>query len=427
MPSKIYDVIVVGTGAGGGMAIKTLCEAGLSVLALNPGRRTVPSRDYRNHKQPYDMKYRGFGDPRADRYHEESEYAHDCWEHDIAYTNAPGTDWEWVRVKVTGGKCNFWGRSSARFGDIDFQAASLDGVDVDWPVTYKEIAPYYSRIEKWIGVASTVQNRPSNPDGEYIPPFPFRCLDCILQKAADKIGVPYLPDRIAQLTVAHNGHAPCHYCGGCSTGCDTGSFFSPTWFTIPAGEATGKLELRTNAIAKNVLVDENGHAKGVAYIDRETREEVVVFAKAVVMAASCVETAHIMLNSKSRIWPTGIANSSGQLGRNLCDHLYGTPAMVTCLNSWDNPAGRTTFPTRPFPGCRAGKTLRTRARRSSFAATRSTPMEGVAASPGTSRSLRVLGVSLRRISSGTIPLRSALRSRLRHCRARQTTWISILR
>jgi len=326
MPSKVYDVIVIGTGAGGGMAIKTLCEAGLSVLALNPGRRTVPSRDFRNHKQPYDMKYRGFGDPRVERYHEESEYAPDCWEHDITYTNAPGTDWEWVRVKVTGGKCNFWGRSSARFGDIDFNAASLDGVDVDWPMTYREIAPYYSRVEKWIGVASTVQNRPSNPDGEYLPPFPFRCMDYILQKGAEKVGVPYLPDRIAQLTVPYNGRPPCHYCGNCSSGCDTGSFFSPTWYTIPAGEQTGKLELRTNAIAKDVLVDENGLAKGVAYIDRNTKQEVEVYARAVVVAASCVETAHIMLNSKSRIWPTGIGNSSGQLGRNLCDHLYGTPA-----------------------------------------------------------------------------------------------------
>lgn len=326
MPSKVYDVIVVGTGAGGGMAIKTLCEAGLTVLALNPGHRTVPAKDYRSHRQHYDLKYRGFGDPRVERYHVESEFNPDCWEHDITYTNAPGTDWEWVRAKVTGGKCNFWGRSSARFGDIDFKAASLDGAGVDWPVTYEEIAPYYSRVEKWMGVASTVQNRPSNPDGEYLPPFPFRCLDHILQKAATKCGVPYLPDRIAQLTVPHDGHPACHYCGNCSTGCDTGSFFSPTWFTIPAGEKTGKLELRTNAIAKNVLVDENGRAKGVAYIDRDTKQEVEVYSKAVVMAASCLETTHIMLNSKSRNWPTGIANSSGQLGQNLCDHLYGTPA-----------------------------------------------------------------------------------------------------
>jgi choline dehydrogenase-like flavoprotein len=128
--------------------------------------------------------------------------------------------------------------------------------------------------------------------------------DYILQKAAAKIGVPYLPDRIAQLTVPHNGHPPCHYCGNCTSGCDTRSFFSPTWFTIPAGEQTGRLELRTNPSAKNVLVYENGQVKGVAYIDRDSKQEVEVYARAVVMAASCLETAHIMLNSKSRTWPT---------------------------------------------------------------------------------------------------------------------------
>lgn len=326
MAKKVYDVIVVGTGAGGGMAVKTLCEAGLSVLALNPGRRVDPAKDFRTHKMRYDMKYRGFGDPRVARYHDESEYTVGLWEHEIVYTNAPGTDWEWLRVKVTGGKCNFWGRSSPRFGEIDFRAASLDGFDVDWPITYEEIAPYYSRVEKWIGVASTVQNRPSNPDGEYLPPLPFRCVDHILQTGAEKVGVPYLPDRIAQLTVAHNGRPACHYCGNCSSGCDTGSFFSPPWFTLPAAEKTGKLELRTDAIAWKVLVDENATARGVAYIDRNTKQEVEVYSKAVVLAASCLETTHIMLNSRSRHFPTGIANSSGQLGRNLCDHLYGTPA-----------------------------------------------------------------------------------------------------
>ncbi len=328
MARKIYDVIVVGTGAGGGMAIKTLCEAGLQVLALNPGRRVDPTKDFRGHRQSYQMQYRGFGDPKTRhiRYHDESEYTEGLWEHDITYTTAPGTEWEWLRVKVTGGKCNFWGRSSARFGDIDFKAASLDGFDVDWPITYEEIAPYYSRVEKYMGVASTVQKRPSNPDGEYLPPIKFRCCDHILQKGAEKIGVPYLPDRIAQLTVAHNGHPACHYCANCSSGCDTGSFFSPPWFTLPDAEKTHKLELRTNAIAKNVLVDKNRLAKGVAYVDRNTKQEIEVYSRAVVLAASCLDTAKIMLNSKSRDWPTGIANSSGQLGRNLCDHLYGSSA-----------------------------------------------------------------------------------------------------
>src|SRR5690348_12462934 len=176
-----------------------------------------------------------------------------------------------------------------------------------------------------MGVASTVQHRPSNPDGHYLPPVNFRCLDYILQSGCQKAGVPYLPDRIAQLTVAHAGHPPCHYCGGCTEGCDIGAFFSSPYFFLPLAEKTGKLEMRTNALAREVLVDENGKARGVAYVDRLTRREEEAYGRAVVMSASCIESAHIMLNSKSRHWPSGIANSSGQLGRNLCDHLYGCP------------------------------------------------------------------------------------------------------
>lgn len=309
------------------MAIKTLCQAGLRVLALNSGRRLDPSKDFRNHRMRYDMKYRGFGNPRTRRYHDETEYTEGFWEHDISYTTAPGTEWEWTRSNVVGGRTNFWGRSSARFGEIDFRAASLDGFDVDWPVSYPEIATYYSRVEKMIGVASTVQNRPSNPDGEYLPPMKFRCLDRILWGGAEKLGVPYLPDRIAQLTVNLGERPKCHYCGNCTSGCDTGSFFSTPWFFLPPAEETGRLELRTNAIAKNVLVDRDGRASGMAYVDRTSGREIDVYGKAVVLAASCIETARIMLNSKSRHWPAGIANSSDQLGRNLCDHLYGRPAF----------------------------------------------------------------------------------------------------
>jgi choline dehydrogenase-like flavoprotein len=154
----------------------------------------------------------------------------------------------------------------------------------------------------------------------------FRCIDRILESGARKAGIPYLPDRIAQLTVPHAGHPACHYCANCTEGCDIGAFFSTPWFFLPAAEKSGNLDLRTNALCKNILVDENGRAKGVAYIDRNTKQEVEVYGKAVVLAASCVESARIVLNSKSRHWPDGIANSSGQAGRNLCDHLYGTTA-----------------------------------------------------------------------------------------------------
>jgi choline dehydrogenase-like flavoprotein len=330
MAKQIYDVVVIGTGAGGGMAIKTLCEAGLKVCALNSGRQLNPGEDFRNHRMPWEMKYRGFGDPRTHPPSQasfiDSEYVNGAWEPEVTYTTAPGTKWMWPRCSAVGGKTNFWGRSSARFGEIDFRAASLDGYDVDWPVTYAEIAPYYTRVEEMIGVASTVQNRPSNPDGVYLPPFNFRCFDMILQKGAEKIGVPYLPDRIAQLTVGHEGRPACHFCGDCSSGCEVGSFFSTPWFLLPKARVTGNLELRTNALARSILVDGNGQASGVAYVDRHTRQEQEVYGRAIVVAASCVETARILLNSKSRHWPTGIANSSAQAGRNLCDHLYGTSA-----------------------------------------------------------------------------------------------------
>jgi choline dehydrogenase-like flavoprotein len=311
------------------MAIKTLCEAGLKVCALNSGRRLDPAKDFRNHRYSYDLKYRGFGDPRKrdQYYHIENEYTAGLWEHGIAYTVAPGSEWEWPRCHAVGGKTNFWGRSAARMGDIDFKAASRDGSGVDWPVSYSEIAPYYSRAERMIGVASTVQGRPSNPDGEYLPPMKLRCLDYILQNGCAKLGVPYLPDRLAQLTVAHEGHPACHYCGNCTEGCDTGSFFSTPWFFLPLAEKTGNLELRTNTVVRSVLLDPTtGRASGVAYVEREGHREVEVYARSVVVAASTVESARILLNSKSRQFPEGLGNSSGQVGRNLCDHLYGDTA-----------------------------------------------------------------------------------------------------
>src|ERR1700746_2538021 len=291
MPKQIYDVIVIGSGAGGGMAIKTLCEAGLKVCCLNAGRRLDPAKDFRNHRKPWQMKFRGFGDPakRSESVgYMDSEWVPGVWEHEIRYTTAPGTEWTWPRCWAVGGKTNFWGRSSARFGDIDFRAGSLDQHDLDWPVTYEEIAPYYTQVEKMIGVASTVQNRPSNPDGAYLPPMNFRCFDRILEVGARKVGVPYLQDRIAQLTVDLEGHPACHFCGDCTSGCEVGAFFSTPWFLLPKAQATGNLELRTNALARNILVDQRGQASGVLYLDRRSRQEQAVFGRTVVMAASCL-------------------------------------------------------------------------------------------------------------------------------------------
>ena len=153
------------------------------MCAINAGRRLDPEKDFRYHRLPWDMKFRGLDDPkrRSESFgYMDNEYTRAAWDHEIPFTVAPGTKWMWPRCNAVGGKTNFWGRSSARFGEIDLRAASLDGYDIDWPVTYEEINPFYTRVEKMIGVASTVQNRPSNPDGSYLPPFKFRCLDFIL-------------------------------------------------------------------------------------------------------------------------------------------------------------------------------------------------------------------------------------------------------
>jgi choline dehydrogenase-like flavoprotein len=253
---KIYDVIVIGTGAGGGMAIHALCGAGLKVCALNAGRELDPKTDFQNHKMPYDLKFRGYGSPERQAQSVgfmDNEYVPaDVWEHEIAYSTAPGTRWTWPRCYAVGGKTNFWGRSSARMAQMDFKAASRDGFDVDWPVEYNEIAPYYSRVEKMIGVASTRQNRPSNPDGEYMPPMGFRYLDHLLAAGAQKSGIPYLPDRIAQLTQPLNDHPACHYCGNCTNGCDVGAFFSSPYFFLPQAHQSGNLEIRTKALAREI-------------------------------------------------------------------------------------------------------------------------------------------------------------------------------
>ena len=226
------------------------------------------------------MKFRGFGDPakRAESYgYMDSEWVEGVWEHEIPFTTAPGTQWMWPRCFAVGGKTNFWGRSSARLGDIDFRAASLDGFGVDWPLEYREIAPYYSRVERMIGVASTVQNRPSNPDGEYLPPFNFRCLDHILQQGAQKVGVPYLPDRLAQLTQRSRRKPRLPLLRRLHDGLRYRLFLLDALDDScrePRRRTT--CELRTDALAKNILVDKKGMASGVAYIDRKTGQEVEV-------------------------------------------------------------------------------------------------------------------------------------------------------
>ena len=234
---------------------------------------------------------------------------------------------EWPRCFAVGGKTNFWGRSSARMGDIDFRAASAHGAGVDWPVEYREIAPYYSRVERMIGVASTVQNRPSNPDGEYLPPFNFRCLDHILQQGAQKVGVPYLPDRLAQLTTNHEGSPACHYCGACTRAATRARSSRRRGDSCRAAEKTNNLELRTDALAKNILVDENGARSGVALHrshDRAGgRSARARGGRGGVVPRIRAHHAELEVAASGRMASRTRAASSDGIS---CDHLYGASA-----------------------------------------------------------------------------------------------------
>ena len=308
----------------------------------------------------------------------DNEYTEGIWEHDIAFTTAPGTVWTWRRCFAVGGKTNFWGRSSARFSEIDFQAASGDGYDVDWPVTYAEIAPYYSRVERMIGVASTVQNRPSNPDGDYLPPMNFRCIDRHSRKRCGQGGIPYLPDRIAQLTRSHNGHPACHYCGNCTEGCDTGSFFSTPWFFLPEAEKSGNLEIRTNALAKNILTDENGHAAGVAYIDRQHDTG----SRSLWARGGCRRVLRRVGAHSVEFEIASLAERDRELQRTGRPQSLRPPVWHNCARLFSStarasPVSPTTFRPAPSHGCRAGRIWTTRNRKNSSAATRFIPMAAV--------------------------------------------------
>ena len=237
------------------------------------------------------------------------------------YTSAPGSDFRWFRSRIVGGRTNHWGRIALRFSPIDFKSYTRDGLGSDWPISYDDIAPYYDKVEGYIGVFGTKENVSSAPDGVFLPPPKPRCTELIVKKACDKLNIICIPSRLAILTKSVNGRLPCHYCGQCGRGCTTASNFSSSQVLIPPAMATGKLTLITDAMAREVLVGADGKAQGVSYIDKATRTEKRINARAVVLAASACESARLLLNSKSPSFPDGLANSSGTVGKYLMDSV----------------------------------------------------------------------------------------------------------
>src|SRR6266699_4697549 len=296
---KPYDVCIIGSGAGGGTAAKILTEGGLNVVMLEAGPPLNPEKDYKEHLWPYDLPHRGIGVGGKLRREINDEFTapNGAWEIDgEPYTSAPGSRFRWFRSRIVGGRTNHWGRIALRFAPIDFKSATRDGLGDDWPITYDDLAPYYDKTEAYIGVFGTKENVSSAPDGVFLPPPKPRCTDILVKKACDKLNITCIPARLAILTKSVNGRLPRHYCGQCGRGCTTASNFSSSQVLIPPAMDTGRLTLITNAMARELLVGKDGKVKAVSYVDKTTRSEKQIHARAFVVGASACESARLLLN-----------------------------------------------------------------------------------------------------------------------------------
>ena len=331
MADPVYDAIVVGSGATGGWAAKELCEKGMRVLVLEAGRKVDPEKEFTEHAWPYEIGHRTEA-MRArqkvqSRCYACNEYGHQFFVDDVdnPYTTPDRKPFDWIRGRQVGGRTITWGRQSYRLSDYELKAASRDGYGDDWPISYAELAPYYDRVEEFVGISGSYENAPTLPNGKFLPPMKMTCGEWLLKKAVERRWNDrhVMIGRAAILTQRHNGRAACHYCGHCDRGCTTWSYFSSPGSTLPAAAKTGRLTLRPNSIASHLIIDtKTSKVKGVACIDQTTKKAFEVFGKIVVLCASTIESTRLLLNSASRQHPAGVGNSSGVLGCYLMDHIY---------------------------------------------------------------------------------------------------------
>ena len=319
--SKQYDVIIVGSGAGGGMATKVLSEAGLKVAVVEAGPFFDPANPEQQTqlKWPYESPRRGAGTQRA---FGDFDMAYGGWEIEgEPYTRKDGTQFDWFRSRMLGGRTNHWGRISLRFGPKDFKHKDVDGLGDNWPIGYEDVAPYYDKVDKLIGVFGTKENFDNEPNGYFLPPPKPRLHELFYIKGAQKSGVPVIPSRMSMLTKRiNNDRGVCFYCGQCSRSCSVYADFSAgSCLIFPAQKSGGQIDLYVNSMVREVLTNDEGKATGVSFVNKEDRKEYSLNAKVAVLAASACSSARILLNSKSAQHPNGLGNSSDVVGRYLHD------------------------------------------------------------------------------------------------------------
>ncbi|MCC5942085.1 MAG: GMC family oxidoreductase [Balneolaceae bacterium] len=330
-----YDVVIVGSGAGGGMAAKVLADAGLSVAVMEAGGNYDPAKEeYRTQlRWPWESPRRGAGTVRP---FGDFDALWGGWEIDgEPYLKEKGTEFDWFRARMLGGRTNHWGRISLRFGPKDFKRKDIDGLGENWPIAYSDIKPYYDRVDKLIGVFGTNEGLEDDPDGYFLPPPKPRLHEMYVKKGAERSGIPVIPSRLSILTrPVNNRRGACFYCNQCNRGCNVyGDFSSGSCLVQPAMER-GSVDLYTNAMVREVTTDSNGLADGISYIDKTDMKDYHISARSVMLGASACESARILLNSTSSQHPNGLANGSGMIGRYLHDST-GADRMAIVPNLID--------------------------------------------------------------------------------------------
>ena len=343
MPNTSYDAIIVGSGITGGWAAKELTEKGLNTLVLEAGRPIVPEHDYVEHVPVWELRHRDWDDrfvrERTQPIQRECYYACDEYSHqffvndqDNPYSFDPGKHFSWIRGRQVGGKSITWGRQSYRWSDLDFEANLKDGIAVDWPIRYADIAPWYDYVEEFAGISGQAEGLRQLPDGKFLPPMELTCVELDLKDALTK----HFDDRIltigrsAVLTRVHKGRAPCHYCGVCHRGCITQSYFSSLNSTLPAAQKTGRLTIRPYSVVHSLNFDsKTRRVSSVRVIDGQSKAPLEFKARIFFLCAATLESTRILLNSATSEFPNGLANSSGELGHNLMDHHMGSGASGT--------------------------------------------------------------------------------------------------